>query len=380
MQSLDAGPKTNGASKRSTENLTIAITGTTGALGSYLLHFLIQDPNIKHIFALNRTEDAPTRQKERNSSQGLSTDFSKVTFIKADLSQPHLGLEEPLYTTLQNSTDRIIHNAWPVNFNLTLPSFEPYIRGVRHLIDLSGSFPKRPNIIFISSIGTVGNWDPTSGPVPETPLQDLSFATPGYGQSKLISSLILDTAREIARVPSTIVRVGQIAGPTTTKGVWNRHEWLPTIVKSSLYLGVLPTGIGAFTDAIDWCAIDPLAKFVLELGESQGYYHAVCPRSTTWWNLLPALRGFYGGRIKKEVPFKEWIELLKKSAVDADTANVVENPGIKLLDTFEGFAKGEGRKPVRYATEKSCEVSPTLRELKAVTPELMRLWAEQWAF
>jgi thioester reductase-like protein len=363
---------------RSTENLTIAVTGTTGALGSYLLNFLITDPKIKRIFAINRTADAVHRQEERNHSQGLSTDWTKVSFLVADLSKAQLGLDTTTYAELQNETDRFIHNAWPVNFNLTLTSFEPYIRGVRHLIDFSAKSVKRPNIVFISSIGAVQAWDAPE-PVPEKPLTDLKLASPGYGQSKLVSSLILDAAREVG-IPSTIIRLGQVAGPTTSKGVWNRHEWFPTIVNSSLYLGVLPSNLGAFDKAIDWCPVDPLAKFVLELGDSQGYFHAVCPRATTWANLRPALRDFYADRIKREVGFKEWTNLLKKSALDADAKKVAENPGIKLMDTFQAFADGEGREPIRYETERACGASATLNNLDAVSSELMKSWAEQWAF
>ena len=45
--------------------------------------------------------------------------------------------------------------AWPVNFNLSLRSFEPSVRGVRHLIDLAlGSpYPVPPQIVFVSSVG-----------------------------------------------------------------------------------------------------------------------------------------------------------------------------------------------------------------------------------
>lgn len=45
--------------------------------------------------------------------------------------------------------------AWPVNFNLSLESFESQIKGLRHLIDLSLSsplpFPAR--VLFTASIG-----------------------------------------------------------------------------------------------------------------------------------------------------------------------------------------------------------------------------------
>jgi len=47
--------------------------------------------------------------------------------------------------------------AWRVDFNLSLSSFEPAIRGVRHIIDLAlGSLhPTPPRVMFTSSVGNV---------------------------------------------------------------------------------------------------------------------------------------------------------------------------------------------------------------------------------
>lgn len=45
--------------------------------------------------------------------------------------------------------------AWPVDFNLTLKSFEKTLQGVRNLVQfaLSSSFEIAPQIVFVSSIG-----------------------------------------------------------------------------------------------------------------------------------------------------------------------------------------------------------------------------------
>lgn len=45
--------------------------------------------------------------------------------------------------------------AWPVNFNLSLRSFEPSVRGVRHLVDLAlaSPYPSPAQIVFVSSVG-----------------------------------------------------------------------------------------------------------------------------------------------------------------------------------------------------------------------------------
>lgn len=89
----------------------------------------------------------------------------------------------------------IIHNAWKVDFNLSLSSFEPHIRGTRHLIDLalSGPNPSSTRFVFTSSISSVQGWDRSEGPVPEGVLQDASVAVGiGYGESKYIAERVSD--------------------------------------------------------------------------------------------------------------------------------------------------------------------------------------------
>ena len=62
--------------------------------------------------------------------------------------------------------------------------------------------------------------------------------------------------------PSAILGTDQIAGPLGGNGVWNRNEWLPSIVTSSKHLGALPGTLGTF-EAVDWIPVDVLALIML---------------------------------------------------------------------------------------------------------------------
>ncbi|KAK3319499.1 hypothetical protein B0T19DRAFT_268473 [Cercophora scortea] len=367
---------------------TILITGTTGALGSYLLDLALHSPNLSHIICLNRSENSQHRQLKSSAERGLSTTFSpKTTFLQADMSRSDLGLRPNTYNKLLSSVDRIIHNQWPVNFNMPVESFEPHVRGVRNLIDFSGQAARKVPIVFISSIATVDGWRETY-PVPEHSLHDFSIAAGGYGGSKMVSSLILEKASEVSGVPTEVIRVGQIAGPISERGYWNRQEWLPSIVASSVYLGVLPNGLGKMT-TIDWTPIENIANMVLEVaGVTQhldiekinGYFHGINPVQTEWANLWPAVKEFYGDRIKKVVSFGEWIDELEKSQETTEDAN--RNPGVKLLDTYKAWEKAarEGQGYVAMEMERTKGYSRTMRECGAVTPDMMRNWCRQWGF
>ncbi|KAL4864056.1 hypothetical protein BDV12DRAFT_205954 [Aspergillus spectabilis] len=371
-------------------NQTIIITGTTGALGCYLLDLALYSPDIAHIICFNRTSDALDRQIAASRARGLSTDFSRVEFLTVDLSSsPTFNLPAEIITRLATSVDRIIHNAWPVDFNQSVASFEPHLCGVRHLVDFSAAAQKRVPITFVSSVSTVEQWPSPETPIPEEALEDLSLASNmGYGQSKLAASLILDRAADISGVPRAIVRVGQIAGPRCVKGQWNPREWLPSLIRSSLYLGLIPSSLGALAE-MGWAPVEDIAAVVLEVsavmpatteGVTEGYFHAVNPTRPDWAGVvLPAVREFYGERIVREVALEEWVEALEKSAASGE---VEKNPGVKLLDTYRLAVvnRDAGVQRAGFTTVRTEQFSETMRRMEPVTAELMKQWCEQWQF
>jgi thioester reductase-like protein len=294
------------------EDPVIVLTGSTGSLGANLLHLRCLSSIVRKVYALNQGKDGGRlRQDSVSASRGLCTDFNKVEFLGVDLSLADFGIGIKQYTELCQSVDRVIHNAWPVNFNWSVESFEPHTCGVRHVADFSHAPAKKVPIIFVSSIGTVQNWKSDSA-VPEQPFDDISLASMGYGLSKATSSLVLDAARQLSGIPSATIRVVQIAGPKSSKGSWNPQEIIPTLIASSLYLGILPDEPGQ-GETVDWMAIEDVATVILDIArvtlsvrmdEIDCYFHLVNPNKTTWGELVPALRDYYGDRIKAIVSFK----------------------------------------------------------------------------
>ncbi|KAL8640786.1 MAG: hypothetical protein Q9228_002325 [Teloschistes exilis] len=219
----------------SNEGVTILLTGSTGGLGSYILDVALSTPSVKRIICLNRSADSEARQRSTHTSRGLVTDWQdRALFLHADLSKPQLGLQDKDYELLQTETTLIIptdetplDNQWQVDFNLALTSFTPHVAGTRNLIDLSASSPLRPPIIFTSSIATIGNWNAKhlGEKVPEEPLHDYTISsTTGYGESKYVAQRVLEAAFDKSGVSSTVVRVGQLAGPVVKGGVWNPQD------------------------------------------------------------------------------------------------------------------------------------------------------------
>ncbi|KAL8418574.1 hypothetical protein RB594_001971 [Gaeumannomyces avenae] len=256
-----------------TQGRTVIATGTTGGLGSYLLEKLQASPAFAKVVCLNRTEDARERQVRGNTERGLDTTLAKAEFLRADLSEPRLGLASEVYERLLAETDRI-----------------------------------------------------------------------------LLASLVLDEGRARGGVPSAVVRVGQIAGPRSGRGEWTRREWLPTLVRSSLHLDLLPSDLGGGVAAdIDWVPVEDVAALVLEVagvlprregwaaGEGEddveGYYHGINPTAAKWALLAQGIRGFHGG-------------------TEART----------------------------YELARTVGMSPTFAKFEAVTPELMVNWCSSGDF
>lgn len=87
----------------------------------------------------------------------------------------------------------IIHTAWRLDFNLSLSSFEPNVRGTRNLIDFarSGPHPSKVKFLFTSSVASTFSWDQSKGAYPEEVLMDASYAVGnGYGEGKYVAERV----------------------------------------------------------------------------------------------------------------------------------------------------------------------------------------------
>ena len=179
-----------------------------------------------------------------------------------------------------------------VDFNLSLTSFDPLIRGVTNLAQFSSQTKANEPVIFISSSASVQNWkSPKGEPVPERSLTDLSLCRSGYGQSKSAASLVLEYAARTWNASSSAIRIGQISGPVNrgNTGSWPESEWIPTMLASSKYLGILPQTLGC-ANKIDWVPVDFVSNIIHRLGKvpprinanqkaSVAYFHIANPHT-----------------------------------------------------------------------------------------------------
>jgi thioester reductase-like protein len=340
----------------------VLLTGVTGSLGAHLLQQLLALPGVEKVYCLNRGADAHARTIESLRSRGLSASLDRVQSFSADLTRADFGVDPELISDV----NLVLHNAWSVNFNMGVASFENQLQGLRNLLDFS--FKRSARLFFVSSVSAAVRSGST---VTESHLAKLTDAQEmGYARSKLVAERLCQHASR-AGLDARVLRVGQIVGDTV-HGAWNATEAIPLMIRSAVSIGALPT----LNDTLTWLPIDVVARSVAELcGSSahQDVYHVVNPRALNWTrDLLPMLHA--AGLKFEEVSPQAWLERLVASNPDPAV-----NPTIKLLDFFKNkYEKPKTGPAVFYETQLTEAASPSLQQVRAPDAELIRKMVQYW--
>ncbi|TRX95534.1 hypothetical protein FHL15_003492 [Xylaria flabelliformis] len=363
---------------------TIVLTGSRGSLGSYILSALLARNDVKMVYCLNRRSDVQVDQILSFQQRGLpEIQLDRVRFLQARLAEPSLGLAEDQYANLAANATAIIHNAYPVNFQMPIKSFEPQIQSLLNLLKLAQDGPRNPAVIFISSIAAAMLPPKLRSVVKEAVLdteETGSLMQQGYAQSKFICEKLLEKYASLDSGKAAILRVGQITGPLQGTGIWNAWEWAPRMILSSKYLGAAPDSIGTAT--MEWIPVDLLGQIVTELmddvarreGGAAVVYNVVNPKAASWDDLLTAVREI----VPKTVPVAEWIDMLERSQ-SADSHVQDQNPGLKLIEFYKRvFLDRADEKTVVFEKENLLQGSKTARELLPVMPQNLAKWMRGW--
>ncbi|RDX43676.1 acetyl-CoA synthetase-like protein [Lentinus brumalis] len=368
---------------RPTGKEVVIITGTTGGFGCDTLEHLLRDETVGKVYAFNRKgTQALERQRAQFKARGLDEsllDSPKFVMVEAVLHERDFGLEPAVLEEIRTSVTHIMLNAWKVNFNMSIASFEVDIQGARNFVDLALSSPytQAPSIIFVSSIGVFANYNGPC-PAPEAPLDDpkVPFGA-GYGESKWVTEHVLQNVAAQTDVHTVVMRLGQVAGDKL--GYWNESEWFPALVKSALFQRCLPDIEGD----ISWFPAYEAAKAFAEMRHSpEPFLHLIHPRPVRWHTVIAPIAELFNVPL---VPHEQWVSALEKS-VEAGSAAEVEamrqNPALRLLPFFKAVKPAvDGREAlglVSLSTEKATRVSPSLAQMPMLDAERARAWVAAW--
>ena len=394
------------------EEEIVILTGSNGALGSYILDALLQNPTVTHIYCLNRAKDGLSVQDEKNRVLGLQHPANKerISFLTVDLSQELFNLTKAQYDELSSKGTVVIHNAWTVNFNLPLASFKPQLDNLVNLLAFANNSANSARFFYISSISSLISYRSESGKTPEKPVTaDTAPGPNGYSESKYVAEQILEYAAQTA-VPGpslAYARVGQVAGAAHRSGMWNKNEWFPSMIISSLHIGALPDSLGPTFDRIDWVPIDLLATILVELALQGAHsattetaseahhadvYHPLNPHATSWTALRAIVLDELRSQTKKPmevVPLRTWIARVRKeaestagssgNAEDVDLETVLrKNPAVKLVEFYEELVASEGVSTNRLEFAETLKTSRAMQGLEPIKDEWVRKWIREW--
>ncbi|KAF9044701.1 hypothetical protein BDP27DRAFT_1434674 [Rhodocollybia butyracea] len=268
----------------------ILLTGSTGNLGAQILESLLRNKSVARVYTLNRPSSQTSmlnRHCARFQDKALDIDVlssPKLVFLTGETSHDDLGL------ALRQHLTMVIHNAWRLDFNLSLASFEPHVKGSRVLIDLARSSQHSSSIrfLFMLSISSTQSWNAQAqGPYPEHVVMDAKYAVGGgYGESRYVTEWILAKSG----LQATSLRIGQITGASAPNGAWATTDWVPITLKSSLSLGILPDAFGV----VSWISMDAVCDALLDIGFSEEpapiAVNIVHPRPISWTSVMQHLR------------------------------------------------------------------------------------------
>ncbi|KAN0090779.1 hypothetical protein V8E55_004345 [Tylopilus felleus] len=373
----------NGSVTQSSGKMVV-LTGATGSLGSYILDELLADPKVETIYCLCRAKndaDASDRLAGSMKTRKLLTRFSsanatanqRIVALAADLPAVRLGLDEARYHEIARRATAIIHNAWAVNFNLGISSFETHVRGAVNLMHLALFSPRAQpaKFFFASSISVVANWT-RPGLVPEAVTDNPAVAQEmGYAQSKWVTEKLCQIAARTTPMRTAVLRIGQMVGDTAN-GIWNESEGISLIFKCADTIGILPQ----LDERVSWLPVDYAAKSIaqfVDLPTPAGcpVYHVMHATRVLWSAVLDALGA---ARVQfKAVPRHDWLKALRASDPDER-----RNPSRKLLAFYESKYGAEETTRAGLYVNNTLEASRWLREAPVVGEGMVAKWVGGW--
>ncbi|KAJ1588049.1 hypothetical protein NDA12_003307 [Ustilago hordei] len=326
------------------EKEIIVLTDATGSLGAHVVDQLRRKQTVSQIICLNRAanhQEAAKRTRDSLEARGLPPleegSSTEVVSLAVDLSKDNLGLSRQGYAEISSKVTCVIHNGWPVNFNMSVDSFQSVLEGSVQLMNLAGQSTgtATPRFIFSSSVSVALDYPGTV--IPETSFDNLeNTASMGYAQSKWIS------AQTIGCIP----------------GDADDLYWLPVDV-AGLITAQLTTA---------------------QLGRDCELVHAVSDGAMPWKKALGTLAEEQNlGKTFEAVPYTEWLKRLEGS-----DQNPSRNPMIKLLDHFKAMQGVEGRmgkfetKRLREIFASSSVEKEIAEGLRAYKPEYLTATVATW--
>ncbi|PVH94018.1 putative polyketide synthase [Periconia macrospinosa] len=354
------------------KDAVVLVTGATGSLGSHAVAAFAEHEAVKGVVCINRKSNTSVQERQGKA------------FTSRDIQLTSLPSDE--YTWLVQNVTHIVHNAWPMSGTRPMKAFEPQFQSLRNLLDLAGDIANhraselgfRVNFQLVSSIGVVGNAGKARIPEDRVPF---SATLPiGYCEAKWVCERMLDETlhKHPQRFHPTVVRPGQIAG-SRTSGFWNPVEHFAFLVKSAQTLRAWP----ALDGILQWVPVNDAAAVMRDLcrvdvlhdvPHAQPVYHIDNPLGQPWAQMNPVLADALGIPADRIIPFGDWVDLVRRSPLPAET----DNPAARLIDFLDDNFQRMSCGGLILDTEKASKDSKAMEGMGIVEPAVARKYVARW--
>lgn len=289
----------------------LLITGTTGFLGAFLLADLYHATQAK-IYCLIRgasLEEAQKRLQETLSKYDINQQIltsKRVEVILGDLTQPQLGINQQLYNTLLEQIDSIYHCGAHVHHIYGYDVLEAAnVFSTIEIIKLA-TLKKHKHIHYVSAVSAARQNLDEKGFI----IEDFLKPDPGqinirdgYNQTKLVSELLLTTAKERG-ISVHIYRPAWIGGHSSTGMCALENQHLFLLIKSCIQMGYVPD----WNMELNIVPVDFVSRFITLVSTNkhikEDVFNLVNPKPIQWLGLMNWINN-YGYKLSI-IPKVEW--------------------------------------------------------------------------
>lgn len=308
---------------------TILLTGTTGYLGAFLLHTLIEKTTAQIICLVRFTDVSGAKNQAGGMARvrgnlldlGLWNDsmLDRIEILPANLSRTRLGLALDAFDELASRVQVIIHSAATVNLVYPYAAMRgANVIGTREILRLACQAGATVHHISTNGVlpNSVEGWSEDAmvaiGDVSEKLLD-------GYGQTKWVAEqLILAAAKR--GLPARIYRPGTISGHSTS-GSSNTYDLLNALVVESLQLGHAPNVEGWYAEMTP---ADFVSEAILALADitdtEQRVFHLGDPAPLPTKELFGILGEL--GYPTKSLGWEDWVALWNEQRGSGSRDNI----------------------------------------------------------
>ncbi|TWU06101.1 type I polyketide synthase [Stieleria varia] len=299
----------------------ILVTGGTGFLGAYLLHYLLESNPQLQIHCLVRADSAAAaiqRLQENQEKYCLwNPGFAeRIHVVLGDVTLPRLGIDQMTYDRLADEVELVLHNAAGISFLQNYEQLKPVnVAGTLEVLRFASHRRIKSyhhvSTLFVFSIldhlelNTVSESDDPSRH---------EFLFGGYLQTKWVADHLVQEARRRG-MPVTIYRPGIITGDSRT-GICS-DDVISRMLASAIQLGCCPADETRITfTPVDYVG-KAIATLLMSRENSSRNYHLV-NRDAIQWQTVVRWLAELGYDVQMQ-PYDKWLEQLRQSTRDDES-------------------------------------------------------------